>query len=141
MNILDVINNCIKNPRLLKDYDIEESLSSKYTFTADPTITHISDYSGYSNLRKESFKSVDQSLLRLYMRAWTGLGRYIMKIIADGNCFYSLDLGCIFPVKVTERKCGYSPLLETLEKYGLSLAEDEYNIHPLKRNVISISRI
>lgn len=136
MNILDVIKNCIASPYFARDYDVEE-------FTMDDTsdaksITNESAFSGLSALKKANAdsktSSAEQGMLRLYMRIWTGIRNAIYKIVSNGNCFISMELGYFYPMKGA-RGFAYSPTLETLEKYNYSLAEDPYNIKPTNCSV------
>eukprot|EP00826_Nyctotherus_ovalis_P020481 TRINITY_DN16437_c0_g1_i1.p2 TRINITY_DN16437_c0_g1~~TRINITY_DN16437_c0_g1_i1.p2 ORF type:complete len:133 (-),score=27.66 TRINITY_DN16437_c0_g1_i1:836-1234(-) len=129
MNILDVIRDCVSNPFLLKDYDLEEFTVGQLSDTQ--TITGKSAFSGFSLVKKlpNTPKPLVQQLMRMHMRVWTGLVKFIAKALADGNCFADLSLGYFYPAK---GKCTYSPSSDILEKYGYELKTDSWNVHPAK---------
>jgi len=143
MNVLDIIKDCINNPCFVKDYDLEECTVDQYSKNDSRSITNESCFSGYSVFKKNNASNttndqiketkMDRNLLRMYMRVWAGLGKIILKEISQGNCFVSLDIGYFYPIG--NNKCAYSPTLELIEKYGYTLIEDSYNIHPSQRNV------
>jgi len=137
MNILDVIKNCISSPYFAKDYDVEE-----YTIdgTSDAkSITNESAFSGLSAFKRvnanSKSSSMEQGMLRLYMRVWSGIRNAIQKIVSNGNCFISMELGYFYPMKGAPGRFVYSPTLETLEKYDYTLIDDRYNIKPSDRSV------
>ena len=132
MNILNIIKDCINNPQFTKDYGIEE-----YTLeqsSESQTITNESSFSSYSIFKNNKINTklplMDQKMLKLYMRVWTGLGRAIAKVTLEGNCFANLQLGYFFPLNDSKRKFAYSPTFELLESRGLTLIEDCSNIKP-----------
>ena len=138
MNILAVIKDCIENPCFAKDYDLEEYTIDKTSDTQ--TVTNESIFSGLSSFKKGNISSktssIDQRMVRMYMRIWNGLGKSIVKTLTDGNCFISLSLGYFFSIKGSLSQFAYSPTLEIIERYGLTLIEDPYNMHPTNRFVI-----
>lgn len=127
MNVLDVIKDCILSPCFAGDYTLDERTSSHVDAT---TVTNGSAFSGYSRFRREAKDSVDQRMARLYMRVWTGLGKFLAKTVGDGNCFASLDFGYFYPSRDVPGQFVYSPTLELIEKYGYTLVEDEHNALP-----------
>jgi len=129
MNILDVIRDCLVNPYFTKEYEIEKDTVSS---TETNSITNKSAFSNYTTFTKST--NIDQRLLRIYMRVWSGLGKLISKTVTEGNCFVSLDLGYFFPSKI-QGKFIYSPSIELIEKSGYGLCEDAYNVKPSNRNV------
>ena len=149
MNILDVIKDCILNPCFVKDYDLEEFTLANYSCADTKSITKESSFTGYGGKQgsmlgmtkngENGAASIDQRLLRMYMRVWTGLAKILVREVSQGNCVVSLDLGYFFPSKSSSgnllRVC-YSPTLELIEKYKYTLYEDEYNYESSKKNVM-----
>ena len=132
MNVLDVIKDCISNPYLTKNYDVEE-VSLNSTIDAH-SITNNSAFTGYSTLVKPETLSdtslIDQKLLRVNMRVWNGLRKLIVVMIMKGNCVVCKEFGYFFP---KGSKVAYSPTMEVMEQY--LLLENTYNINPKNRNV------
>ena len=140
MNILDVIKDCILRPFYLKDYDLEEQTVD--TYSATQTFTNESAFSGFSSFSKikenPKLPSIDDRLLRMYMRIWNGLTKIIAKTVAKGSCFVTLNIGYFFPLRGLDATFAYSPNSEFMERYGLTVYEDAYTIHPNKRFVCYI---
>ncbi len=158
MNILDVIKDCIANPYFVRDYNLEELTVKSPSKVDTMSVGQESSFTGFSNYKSSTLSGLpdlpkmpmmDQRLMRLYMRVWSGLGRLVLAEISRGNCFVSLDIGYFYPYKdesvaregqgkmtapnVT-RVC-YSPTLELLDKYQFSLFEDPFNVLPSNREV------
>ena len=125
-------------PLFVKDYDIEErtldNSSVTQTYTNESGFSHISTFKKF-NLNP-SGSTIDQRMMRMYMRVWSGLQKLILKVVSEGNCFVSLNIGYFFPLKGIQGSYGYSPTVEILEKYGFVLLEDAHNINPNHRFVI-----
>ena len=136
MNILDVIKDCISNPSSTKDYTLEDWTMDQ-TLSNDQSVTNKSSFSGYTSFKQgiynSSATSIDQKLLRLYMRIWAGLGRLIKRVIIEGNCFISFNLGYFY---ILDGCCVYSPTIEIIENNGLIFIEDKWNIGPINRIVL-----
>lgn len=132
MNVLDVIKECILNPCFTKNYDIEMTESNEQLEACSAMSDSV--FTEFTEFKRENVKadSVDQKLLKLYMKVWTGLGRLLAKTITQGNCFISLELGYFYPLK---DRFVYSPTLELMNKYGYLLIEDFCNISPKNRTV------
>ena len=130
MNILDVIKDCISNPIFSKDHHIDELTvngSDICSVATDSVFSGISEFVGASQP-----SSIDQKLLKIYMRVWIGFVRMLTRTVTQGNCFVSLSLGYFYPMK---GRFVYSPTLEVMEKYGNLLKEDFWNIGPKNRTV------
>ena len=132
MNIFDVIKDCIANPSFTSDYALEERTCSNI----DTLIfTNGSIFSRHLALKKEisDFKgsSIDERMMRLYIRVWTGLRKFLTKVVSKGNCFVNLDFGYFYPS--TQELFAYSPTQELIDRY--TLIEDNYNISPANRHV------
>ena len=128
MNILDVIKNCIINPYFLKDYDIDAISNSKESLSDDKTSINSSVFSGYSTLKNSSLLSMDQHLLRVYMRIWNALGLSLKQVLLYKNCFVIPDLGYFFPSNQRFGMTIFSPFTEVCEKYNCTLIADDFNV-------------
>jgi len=142
MNVIDIIRDCILLPRFAKDYDVEELTVNQTLDTC--TITNESAFSGISSIKKCNTiakNGIEQQMLRMYMRVWTGITKSLCKVLSEGNCFVSLSLGYFFPLKGILGKFAYSPTYEILDRYDLSLDEDLCNVHPSNRFVCCIMKL
>lgn len=122
MNILDVIKQCVLSSNIPNAFSIRQSETSIYSSVKT---TSSSIFSNFSSLQREmGVMSIDEKLVRIYMRVWTSFGRRVAEIVGRGACCVCSEAGNFFPVG---NVCGYSPGVEIMEKYGLSLVEDSYN--------------
>jgi len=132
MDVLDVIKDCIANPCFVKNGDVEV-MTNNDSFEGGNVMSE-SVFSGITEFKKNDVKAdtVDQRLLKLYMKVWSSLGRLLIKTITHRNCFISPELGYFYPLK---ERFIYSPTLELMEKYRYLLIEDYCNISPKNRTV------
>ena len=138
MNILDVIKDCITNPIFTKDYELEEFTIDKSSDSK--SITNQSAFSNYSvfkqrNYLDNKFPSIDQGILRMYMRIWSSFIKYMANIVYEGNCFVCLDIGYIYKDRNNQGKYVYSPSPDLLEKFNCTLFTDSYNLPSVSKNV------
>jgi len=138
MNILDIIKDCIVNPCFAKEYSLEEITIDT---ASTKTYTNESVFSGLSSFKKIEQPSIDQRMIRIYMRVWSNLCKYIAKVITEDKCFINSNIGYFFPIRGILSKYGYSPPSKVIDSYGVTLYEDAYNIHPLKRFVSLVNRV
>lgn len=149
MNILEVIRDCITNPNLLKEYELQEYTCEVPSQFDIISVVKTSSFSGNTTInqnlingKNQKISQIDAKLQKLYMRIWSAFGSFISRETSKGNCAVSLQLGYFYPcnsdtaVPATTRIC-YSPTLELLEKYKLTIKEDEFNFPPLKREVFT----
>jgi len=152
MKVIDVIRDCVLNPHLSKEYQVEETnkeTSSKIDDTH--SITQDSIFSeGIMKYKLASLNKddkglplkIDTKLMQLYMRVWSSLGYYMLKELHKGNCVASLDIGYFYPSnESSKKKVIYSPTMELLEKSKCTLKVDQYNVPPSCRNVILFNLI
>ena len=113
----------------MSNYDIDEISTIKSKLSS----SCFSDYSSFNH--NNNFSLVDKKLLGVYMKIWSAFSQFVLKSTLEGNCFVDLHIGYFYPSKVTPGKYAYSPTLELLEKHGIILLEDVYNISPKNRAV------
>jgi len=141
MNILDIIKDCILGPYFAKNYELEELTIGK--FSDSQSVTNQSSFSNYASFKQTNdlegkTSLIDQRMLRMYMRVWSGLSKCIQKTVNEGKCFVNLNLGYFYPLKNNIRRIAYSPIPELLEKYGCSLIEDDYNAMIANETVLCV---
>lgn len=151
MNILEVIKDCISNPCILKDYDIQELTVERQTHEDTLSIAKESIFSGKNTITAKNPQeinvgkavTIDSKLQQLYMKIWAAFGKYILSETRKGNSVFSVYFGYFYPSQSDPDnknanmpiKLCYSPNGEILDKAGLNLREDDCNILPSKRDV------
>lgn len=144
MNIVEIIKDCIANPRFVNDYDLEEGTISGPSKGETISISGFTGYNGKQNSIISNqqnggpkAKEIDTKLARLYMRIWGIMGKFLSEGVYQGNCMVLMPVGYFYPNENTG-KCVFSPMMEILEKYQFRIDEDESNVRPELREVFYI---
>ncbi len=145
---MDVIRECIERPYFVKDYELETCTLDGQKTADVRSIAHESAFTGFSASNRGGAgteghtTTMDQRLRQLYMRVWTGFGRFLVRETRKGRCVLSLEVGYFYPDKdnaqdssTVARRCRYSPTIELLERHKYTLHEDQYNVPPGARDV------